>query len=153
MFGDGATQAEVSRAMGVSAVSAHRWYQRWSEGGASALRAAGRAGRLPRLNPKQLSAVRAALLEGPQAHGFTASLWTLPRVARLIRRLTGVRYHEGHVWKILRGVLGFSLQRPIRRASQRDEAAIAQWREQRLPAIKKKPAGGRRGSSSRTRAG
>ncbi len=153
LFDEGATQAEVARTLRVSAVSAHRWHRLWSRGGAKALRAAGRAGRLPRLSAKQLDGVRAALIEGPQAHGFTAALWTLPRVARLIERQTGVRYHEGHVWKILRGALGFSLQRPARRASQRDEAAIAQWRRRRLPAIKKKPVGGGRGSSSRMKAG
>ncbi len=125
MFGEGATQVEVARALSVSAVSAHRWHKSWSQGGAQALRSAGRAGRLPRLNAQQLEQVRAALIEGPQAHGFAAALWTLPRVARLIERFTGVRYHEGHVWKLLRSALGFSLQRPARRASQRDETAVA----------------------------
>jgi transposase len=135
MFAHGATQAEVARTFGVSAQAASIWYRRWRQGGEPALRAAGRAGRRPRLSQAELEAVAQALGKGPQAFGFDTDLWTLARVAAVIERLTGVAYHPGHVWRLLRR-LGWSLQRPARRAAERDEAEIARWREQEWPRIK-----------------
>src|SRR5437016_7088591 len=82
----------------------------WRRGGAGALRGAGRAGRKPKLNAKQLPQIAKELRRGARAHGFTTDLWTLPRVATVIERLTGVHYHPGHVWKIL-GAIDWSLQR------------------------------------------
>src|SRR5215211_2872278 len=64
-----------------------------------------------------------------------SSQWTLARIAAVIERLTGVRYHPGHVWRLLRR-LGWSPQRPARVASERDEAEIARWRAQEWPRIK-----------------
>src|SRR5262245_63790834 len=92
-----------------------------------------------------------ALRRGAPAHGFKTDLWTLPRVAAVIERRTGVRYHPGHVWYLLRR-LNWSLQRPARRARERDETAIRQWVRQRWPAVKKRPAASGPGSSSRTKA-
>jgi transposase len=135
MFDHGATQAEVARTFGVSPQAASIWYRRWRQGGEAALRGAGRAGRKPRLSPAELEAVDQALRKGPEVFGFDTDLWTLARVAAVIERLTGVAYHPGHVWRLLRR-LGWSLQRPARRASERDEAAIARWRAQEWPRIK-----------------
>ncbi len=80
-----------------------------------------------------------ALLAGPVAHGYRTALWTLPRVAGLIEDVTGVRYHPGHVWRLL-GASGFSCQRPERRAVERDEPAIRHWKQVRSPALKRKHA-------------
>jgi transposase len=135
LFAHGATQAEVARTFGVSPQAASIWYRRWHQGGEQALRAAGRAGRRPRLSHAELEAVDQALRKGPEAFGFDTDLWTLDRIAAVIEQLTGVRYHPGHVWRLLRG-LGWSLQRPARRAAERDEAAIARWRAQEWPRIK-----------------
>jgi transposase len=77
------------------------------------------------------------LLQGAAAHGYGTDLWTLPRAAALIERAFGVHYHPAHVWKILRGC-GWSPQKPERRARERDEDAIAQWRRRRWPHIKKR---------------
>ena len=96
--------------------------------------------------------VERALLRGPQRHGFPTDLWTLPRVATVIERLTGVHYHAGHVWYILRG-LQWSLQRPTRQARERDESAIRHWVAARWPTVKKTPGAGAPGLSSRTKAG
>jgi transposase len=82
------------------------------------------------------------------ANGFDTDLWTLERVAVVICQLTGVRYHPGHVWVILRHRLGWSLQRPERRASERDEEAIARWLQQEWPRINKGPPQHRPGLSS-----
>src|SRR5215211_7176702 len=127
MFAHGASQAEVARTFGVSAQAASVWYRRWRQGGAPALRGAGRAGRRPRLSQAELEAVEEALGKGPQAFGFDTELWTLARIAAVIEQLTGVRFHPGHVWRLLRR-LDWSPQRPARRASERDEAEIARRR-------------------------
>ena len=113
------------RALGVSRQTAHQWYHRWRRGGWRGLKAAGRVGRKPRLDRRQLGRVEKALLRGPRAHGFATELWTPPRVATVITRLTGIHYHPGHVWYLLRA-LHWSLQRPARRARERDEGVIRQ---------------------------
>jgi transposase len=78
----------------------------------------------------------AELERGPQAHGYHTELWTLQRIADLIRKLFGVRYHPGHVHRLL-GALGFSCQKPEVRAKERDEAAIQRWLREDWPALKK----------------
>ena len=144
------TQGAIARSLGVSRQSVLRWYRAWRKGGQAALRGAGRAGRKPRLSSAQLVAVEAALRQGPPASGFTTNLWTLPRVAAVIKRVTGVRYHPGHVWRVL-GTLDWTLQRPAKRAKERNEPAIRHWVTTRWPAVKKTLGVGARGSSSRTR--
>jgi transposase len=77
LFDRGATQADVAPTLGVSRQSVHTWYWRWRAGGPQALRAAGRAGRKPRLTAAQLDQVEQALLEGARAHGFATDLMLL----------------------------------------------------------------------------
>jgi transposase len=134
----GVHQAEVARRLRVHRQSVSRWAQALDRRGKEALAKAGRAGRLPRLSPTQKEQIRAALLQGPEAHGYSTNLWTVARVGALIEEKTGVQYHPGHVWKILRQ-LGWSSQRPVGRALERDEAAITHWKEKQWPALKKKP--------------
>ena len=93
--------AEVARRLQVSRQSVSRWYAQWQQGGKPALRAAGRAGRKPRLRPRQLRSLAQALRKGPCAQGLPGDSWTLPRVTQLIEQATGVKYHPGHVWKLL----------------------------------------------------
>jgi transposase len=140
LFDQGATQAEVARRLGVSRVSAMRWYRVWRKSGREGLGETKHLGRPSRLSPGQLKRIEAALLKGPQVHGYSTALWTLPRVAAVVEQLSGVRYHPGHVWRVLRG-LGWSLQRPTLRARERDEEAIARWKRQDWPRAKKTPAG------------
>jgi transposase len=153
MFARGATQADVARELEVSRQSVSRWYADWRTGGTRALKAAGRAGRMPRLTETQLRRLDRALRKGPRAHGFGTDLWTLDRVAQVIEAETGVRYHPGHVWKLLRDKLGWSRQRPARRAVERDNEAIARWVAEDWPRIKRGPAAAGRGSSSKTSRG
>src|SRR6202171_3464830 len=148
LFARGQSQAVVARTLGATRAATHRWFHAWQDKGRTALQGAGRAGRKPRREAPQRARVDAALLQGPGAHGFATELWTLPRVARLIERLTHVRYHPGHVWYLLRR-LGWSLQRPTRQARERDEAAIARWKRERWPQVKKTRGAGARGSSSK----
>ena len=93
------------------------------------------AGRKPRLTAIQLERLEQELAKGPQGQGYRSELWTTARIGKLIRKLFGVRYHRGHVWRLL-GQLGWTPQRPALRARERDEAAIAHWRRRRWPAKK-----------------
>jgi transposase len=153
MFERGVPQADVARQLGVSRQSVSRWHADWQRDGTTALRAAGRAGRMPKLSQTQLAQVEVALRQGPRAHGFATDLWTLDRVAAVIETQTGVRYHRGHVWKLLRDKLGWSRQRPARKVAERDDEAIARWVAEDWPRIKRGLADAGRGSSSRTNRG
>src|SRR5437870_1450481 len=115
--------SEVARRLKVSRQSVSRWYVQWKRVGTSGLHGAGRAGRMPKLSLDDLQRVDRALRQGARAHGFGTDLWTLPRVAAVIEQQTGVKYHPGHVWKIL-GAMDWSLQRPAKRARQRDEEKV-----------------------------
>jgi len=143
MFAEGAmSKAEIGRQLGVSHQSVSDWHALWLAGGVDALRAAGRAGRLPKLDAAQLAEVERALERGPRANGYSTELWTLARVAEVIEATTGVHYHPGHVWRILRTELGWTRQRPSRQALERDDEAIAAWARDRWPQIKKTPGAG-----------
>lgn len=140
LFDQNVPVPEVVRRLGVARQVAYRWHQIWEAGGEAALASKGSAGPKARLTCSQTEEITDALLKGPIAQGYKTQLWTLPRVAALIKNLTGIRYHPGHVWRIL-GNLGFSCQRPERRAIERDEEAIRQWRRAKWPALKKKRSG------------
>jgi len=146
------TQAQIARRLGVSRTSVHRWHLAWQKAGVAGLRRAGRAGRKPRLDREDVRELDRALRQGAVAHGFSNEMWTLPRVARVIEKITGVRYHPGHVWRILRA-LEWTLQRPARRARERKEALIQRWVSKDWPRVKKTLAGSGPGSSSKTKAG
>jgi len=138
----GFSQAEVARRVGVHRQSVSRWAALVQQRGLSALQHR-RAGRKPRLDSEQFQRIEHGLREGPQALGYDTPLWTAVRVADLIERQTGVQYHPDHIYRLLQQ-LGWSCQRPVGRALERDERAIRRWKRQRLPAIKKKrlPKGG-----------
>jgi transposase len=137
LLDQGVTQAEVARRCSVSRVTALRWdRQRQSVRGRAWKRRP--LGRRPKLTLTHKQRLERALLQGAQAHGFLNDLWTLPRVAELIHRQSGVRLHPGHVWRVL-GQMGWSIQRPQGKAAQRDEAAIARWKKYTWPALKKNP--------------
>ena len=132
----GKTPATVARAVGASRSSVSRWPAAYEVQGQAGLQAKPIPGRPARLTPKQRTKLEKLLLDGPLAAGYQTDLWTLERVARLIRQQFSVRYHPGHVWKVLRR-LGWSCQKPERRPTQRDEAAIAHWRRYVWPQLKK----------------
>jgi transposase len=130
---------EVSRLTGAVPSSVSRWKQDLEQGGLEALEAKPHPGRSSRLVRKQKQKLEEVLLKGARAAGFPTDLWTLARVTEVIEREFGVQYHPGHVWYILRD-MGWSCQKPERRARERDEEAIKQWREKRWTQVKKKPA-------------
>lgn len=148
----GIKEAEVARRLGVHRQSVNRWAVQLEANGRRGLKKAGRAGRKPRLSEKDLGKLERGLQRGPEALGYASGLWTTARVAELIEQEFSIKYHPGHVWRILRQ-LGWSCQRPTGRARERDEERIRWWKQERWPAIKKKPAGKGAQSSSSTRAG
>lgn len=148
----GLSQAEVARRTKVRRQSVLRWNQQRLEGGKDALRAAGRAGRKPRLAPSQEQALVHILVAGSEAAGFATPLWTLERVAKVIRREFGFACHATTALRVLRDRLGWSCQKPVGRALERDEAAIATWKRQTWPALKKRPSPKAARSSSSTKA-
>jgi transposase len=127
LFAAGHSQAEVARQLGVARQNVSRWHAQWRHGGLEALRSAGPTGLAPRLSDAQLATIDQALRQGARAHGFDNDHWTLERVTSVIERLTRVRHHPGHVWKLLRHRLHYRLLRPARRAIERNERAIARW--------------------------
>ena len=146
------TMASIARQLKTTRQSVSRWYRQWKRGGTKALKAAGRAGRLPRLSQRQLRRVETALRKGALYHGFGGDLWTLPRVAEVIERVTGVKYHPGHVWKVL-GAMEWTVQKPERQAKERSEQKVTYWKTVRWPELKKTLSSSGLGSSSRTNPG
>jgi transposase len=134
----GVPQAEVARRVGAHRQSVSRWAQQLEEGGVRALQRAGRAGRKACLRPEHLRCIERGLRRGPQALGYESGLWTSARVAHLIEKECGIRYHAGHAWRILRQ-LGWSCQRPTGRALERDEEKIRLCKQKRWPELKKRP--------------
>ncbi len=147
----GVSQSEVARRLGVHRQSVIRWTRQLAQCGRQGLKQAGRAGRKPGLSGAQLKQIEHALKRGPEAFGYSSGLWTTNRVRELIEDQCRVRYHEAHVWRILRQ-LGWSCQRASGRALERDEEAIRNWKRVGWPRIKKKPAASGAPSSSSTKA-
>jgi len=131
----------VASALSASVSSVFRWWQVYQKKGVSGLRPQAVSGRPPRLSPAQQERLLGMLVEGPLPAGYSTDLWTLQRISRIIRRHFGVTYHRCHVWKLLTS-LGLSCQKPERRALQRNEEAIARWKRQKWPRIKKSPNAG-----------
>lgn len=133
----GESLSAVARAVSAAPSSVLRWQRTYQRHGWRGLQAQSIPGRPPRLSPVQKKKLEQVLLAGPLAAGFKTDFWTLKRIAQMIKRLFGVAYHPSHVWKILND-LDWSCQKPERRATQRDEKAIAHWKWYRWPKIKKK---------------
>jgi transposase len=138
-------QRQIAEALGVSEAAVSQWVKRGRNGGPQALRHCPAAGAPRRLAAEQLARLPDLLHRGPEAYGFRGHVWTRGRVAAVLRLEFGVSYHPVHVGRLLKAIR-WSPQKPARRARQRDEAAIAHWRETTWPALKK----GRKPSSKRS---
>jgi transposase len=135
---EGWPQKEIARALGVSEGAVSQWLKRAREaGGVEGLKRRPAPGVAPRLRVEQRAQLPALLARSAAAYRFRGDVWTARRVAQLIANTFGVRYHRDHVSRVLRQ-LSCSLQRPVARATQRDEQAITRWREERWPALRKK---------------
>jgi transposase len=128
LLNHGLNESEVARRLQVSHTSVNRWAGVLAKQGAPGLKQAKRAGRKPRLSGEDLKRLKQGLLKGAEALGYETPLWTLWRVGHLIEKEFGFRYHNGHVWKILRQ-LNWSCQRPVGRARERNEQGIRHWKK------------------------
>lgn len=131
---------EIARRLGCHASSVMRWRDAWQAGGSEALKAKPAPGRPPRLTPAQKKKLVGFLIQGALAHGYRTDLWTTQRIADLIDKRLGVKYHRNHVGKLLHQ-LGWSHQKPERRVVERNESAIAEWKDTVWPKVKKTPRG------------
>src|SRR6266480_38064 len=139
-------QKDIAVALGVSEGAVSQWLKRGREGGVEALKAHPPKGMTARLTAEQKAQIPKLLAKGAEAYGYRGDVWTASRVAEVIAKTFGVRDHRDHVGRLLREA-GWSRQKPVERASQRNEEALKKWSEQRWPDIKKKPSRTRRPSS------
>ncbi len=133
----GWAQSRIAEGLGVTQGAVSQWLKRARDGGVEALRARTSPGAPTRLAPDQLAKRPALLARGTPAFGFLGDVWTRARVAEVIKREFGVTYHRDHIGRVLKAV-GWTVQKPIERATQRDEEEIAAWLEEQWPAINKK---------------
>lgn len=127
---------EVARQLGCDASSVLRWRDAVRKGGPDALKAKPAPGRPPKLTAAQKRRLVKYLLRGALAYGYATDLWTTQRIADLIAETFGVGYHRDHIGRLMHGV-GWTHQKPERRAIERDEEAIQRWKRDAWPRIKK----------------
>lgn len=135
-FKRGSSERHIGKKLGVSPIAVHQWKVAWNEGGTKGLKAK-RYGHPSKLSPKKEKEVKKKILEGAGIHGFPGDYWTLSRVTSAVYAWTRVWYEERSVWHLLKR-LGFSCQKPARRAVERDEKAIRTWTKEIWPQIKKR---------------
>ena len=138
LYQQGWKQKDIAAALGVTEGAVSQWITKGKSLGAEALRHRPSPGVPPKLRPEQLAQLPRLLARGAEAFGFRGAIWTAARVAVVIKREYGVSYHPTHCSRLL-CKLKYSQQKPVARASQRDEAAIKLWREQRSVELKKRP--------------
>jgi len=129
-------QRAIAEALGASEETVSRWLARARHGGREALLAHPAPGHPPKLSDFQKHLIPEFLWHGPEAYGFRGQVWTRARIARVIEEEFGVRYHKGHVGRLLQE-LRWTPQVPIRRAIQRDEEAIRRWRDEAWPELQR----------------
>jgi transposase len=134
----GKTPAEIALAVGVARQTVYTWKALFEDGGIEALRAVPLRGRPARLDESQREELRRAIMQNPTEHGFGTELWTLKRVGVVIKRLHDVKFSQAQIWRILVS-LGFSPQKPDKRAIERNEEVVRRWKRSKWPALKKKP--------------
>ena len=132
----GHRQAEVARRVDAHPTSVKRWWEAYQKSGEGGLAAKPVSGRPSKLTARQRKQLVARLLKGAKANGFSTDLWTCPRIAQTIEQRYGVHYHVDHIVRLM-GSLGWSCQKPEKRAIERDEERIAQWVAKDWPRIKK----------------
>ncbi len=135
---EGWNQTRIAEALGVTSGAVSQWFTMVREKGLAGLRSRKGGGPKPRLSEGQLKCLPEFLERGPEAYGFRGDVWTRARVRVVIKREFGVTYSKEHVGRLL-GQIGWSRQKPVERASQRDEEEIIRWHEETWPELEKKP--------------
>lgn len=139
-YSKGWSQYRIARKLEVSFEAVSKWVETYKEDGIEGLETKGHPGPKSELTDEDRKKVRRAILRGPEAAGYDTGIWTLERMATLIRKLTKAQFKTTHTWRIVTG-LGFSCQKPDRRARERDEQAIRGWQQRSfspVPGVGKK---------------
>ena len=131
-------QKDIAAALGVTEGAVSQWFKKAKTQGVEALRHQPAPGATPKLSPQQRAQLPALLAKGAEAFGFRGQVWTTARVAELIKQVFGVSYHPAHCSRLLRRIQ-YSQQKPIQKATQRDEVAIKTWKDEHWDELKKKP--------------
>ena len=137
---EGLSLNEVGRRIDCAASSVMRWRDAYQREGKEALKVRFSPGRPPRLTKSQQRRLLKILLKGAIANGYRTELWTTQRIAEVIKKHFGIRYHRDHVGRLMHS-LGWSHQKPERRAVERDEERIERWKRRDWPRVKKKLVG------------
>jgi transposase len=132
----GWSQRHIAEALGVTEGAVSQWVRMADEHGLAALAARPHPGAPPKLSAGQYRQLLDLLAQGAVAQGFRGEVWTCERVARVIAREWGVRYHKAHVSRLLK-TLDWTPQKPRQRAAQRNEAEIGRWRSEEWPRLKR----------------
>lgn len=135
----GWSQKEIAEALGVTEGAVSQWMKVGRGQGEEGLRGKIAKGPQHRLSEKQVVQLPALLDQGAEAHGFRGAVWTTARVAELIKKRFGVKYHPAHMSRLLKRIK-YSVQQPVEQATQRDEQAIDAWKNEQWPELKKSPA-------------
>ncbi len=135
----GMSGVEVAKAVGATPGAISQWKVRYQRAGPDALMAKSHSGPEPKLTAKQRTQLGRMLRQGACKHGYSTELWTLKRIGELIGSHFGVAYEQSGVWRLLRA-MGWSCQKPERRARERDDEAVVRWRTQEWPRLKKSAA-------------
>jgi transposase len=130
-------QTDIAIALNVSKGAVSHWITMAEKQGKEILCARPHTGRPPELTAEEKRMLPDFLWHGAEAYGFRGSVWTCPRVRKVIEIEFGVTYHRSHIARLLKG-LNWTPQRPIERATQRDEVEIARWRKEIWLEMKKK---------------
>jgi transposase len=136
LFKRGANQADVARKFRVTPAAVNYWHKSWKKQGLEGLKSRGHPGFKSRLTEEKRRLFKKAVLKGPEAYGYLTNLWTLERLANVMKKTTGVKFGRNHTWEIVKS-LGFTCQKPETKSKKRQEKAIKIWKERRLPYLKK----------------
>jgi putative transposase len=145
----GASDPEIARRFRVSRMSANRWRRALAAGGRPALASKGAGGARCKLSPAQLRELEALLDAGPAVFGYADQCWTLARIGELVRHRFRADYTLAGLDVLLHRI-GWSVQVPARRAAERNDAAIATWKQEAWPVVKRRRRTWAPGWSSRT---
>lgn len=132
----GFSQYRIAKKLGVSFEAVSNWVENYQKRGFKGLKTRGSPGPKSQLADNDRRRLKEAILQGPEAFGYNTGIWTLERIAAVIRKLTKTTFKTTQTWRIVTS-LGFSCQKPDTRAKERNESAITGWKLQNFPRLKK----------------
>ena len=136
MFASGTSQYRVAQYFGVSTAATNQWYKAWKKHGKDGLKSKGPPGFSSKLTEKKKKKLKKLILAGPKKSGYLTDFWTIDRIRAVAKKKLGINLGYTRIWTTVIA-LGFSCQKPTRRAKERNENAIADWKQNTFPKLKK----------------